>query len=302
MTLFQLFCEGRELLKQSGSPDAENDARLLLLAAFELEPVHFLLNRMQEMEDSDKNRAGIELYRRMLAKRQERHPLQHIVGSQDFMGLKFIVNEHVLIPRQDTETLAELVLEEHKERRLRVLDLCTGSGCIAISLAVKGRYQSVTASDVSAEALKVAAMNRDRLCGNDPEIDVRLLQGDLFAALNSVTDDADRFDIITANPPYIPSAVIGTLEPEVKDFEPVLALDGTADGLHYYRILAAEARHYLKDDGMIYMEIGYDQGQSVSDLFAGQGYREVRVVKDLQQNDRIVCAVWRENTQEEVKG
>ncbi len=290
MTLFELFNEGKESLLQSGSPDAENDARLLLLTAFRLDQVHYLMNRMQELEDSDFNCSATALYRRMLEQRQKRRPLQQIVGAQDFMGLTFQVNEHVLIPRQDTETLVELVLDEQKNTESRLLDLCTGSGCIAISLAVRGRYRSVTASDVSPEALQVAALNRDILCGDD-DISVRLLQGDLFRALDDCEDNV--FDIITANPPYIPTAVIRTLEPEVKDFEPVLALDGTEDGLKYYRILAREAGMFLSDNGTIYMEIGYDQGEAVSCLFRDQGYQNIRVIKDLQHNDRVVCATWK---------
>jgi len=295
MTLFQLYNEGRQVLGKTGSPDADHDARLLLLAAFELEPVHYLLNRMQELTDSDFNRSGIALYRDMIEKRRKRYPLQQILGCQEFMGLAFEVNRHVLIPRQDTETLVELVLDEQKDPAGRVLDLCTGSGCIAISLAVKGRYRSVTAADISEEALHVAGKNLSRLCGDDPERTFILLQGDLFGALNSCPENERRFDIITVNPPYIPTAVIKTLEPEVKDFEPALALDGEDDGLHFYRILAREAKDYLEDNGTIYMEIGYDQGAAVSRLFCKGGYQNVRVVKDLQHNDRVVCAAWRKD-------
>lgn len=293
MTLFRLYNEGRQVLKKTGNPDADHDARLLLLAAFKLEPVHFLLNRMQELEDSDFNRSGITLYRQMIDKRRKRYPLQQILGSQEFMGLTFAVNSHVLIPRQDTETLVELVLAEQQEPAKRVLDLCTGSGCIAVSLAVKGRYRSVVAADISEQALCVARENINRHCGDNPEQAVTLLQGDLFGALNFCPADERRFDIITVNPPYIPTAVIKTLEPEVKDFEPVLALDGDADGLLFYRILSREAKDYLADNGTIYMEIGYDQGEAVSRLFCEGGYQEIRVVKDLQHNDRVVCAAWR---------
>lgn len=302
MTLFRLYNEGRRVLEQSGNPDADNDARLLLLAAFGLEPVHYLLSRMQELEDSDFNRSAVTLYRHMLEKRRKRYPLQQILGNQEFMGLTFIVNRHVLIPRQDTETLVELVLDEQKNPDRRLLDLCTGSGCIAISLAVKGRYRSVTASDISEAALCVAGENCRRLCGDHPEVTFALLQGDLFGALDSCPEKEREFDIITVNPPYIPTAVIRTLEPEVKDFEPVLALDGDDDGLRFYRILARDAGDYLKGGGTIYMEIGHDQGEAVSRLFCEQGYQNVRVVKDLQHHDRVVCAAWRKEKQTEVRG
>ena len=231
MTLFRLLTEGSRALKQ------------LLMAAFHLDMVHFLLNRMQELEDSDYNRSCIELYRSMIEKRRRRCPLQQILGSQEFMGLEFYVNQHVLIPRQDTETLVEMVLEQQKNQEIRLLDLCTGSGCIAVSLAVKGGYRQV-------------------------------------------------IDVITANPPYIPTEVIRGLEPEVRDHEPMLALDGTADGLHFYRRIAAEAGRWLRPGGRIYLEIGYDQGEAVSGLLAEAGFTEIQVVKDLPGKDRVVAAVY----------
>ena len=258
MTLFRLLTEGSRALKQAGDPDGDHDARQLLMAAFHLDMVHFLLNRMQELEDSDYNRSCMELYRSMIEKRRRRCPLQQILGSQEFMGLEFYVNQHVLIPRQDTETLVELVLEQQKNQEIRLLDLCTGSGCIAVSLAVKGGYRQVMAADISEEALKVARRNWERLRPENQEM--KFFQGDLFDALEK---DTEAFDVITANPPYIPTEVIRGLEPEVRDHEPMLALDGTADGLHFYRRIAAEA-----------------------------GFTEIQVVKDLPGKDRVVAAVY----------
>lgn len=283
MTLFQLLHEGVERLQSAGNPDAEMDARQLLLAAFHLDTVHFLLNRMQELPEEEASYTSIERYRKMVEARRGRCPLQQILGSQEFMGLEFYINQHVLIPRQDTETLVELVLEEQQNRETAVLDLCTGTGCIAISLAVKGGYHKVAAADISEEALKVARRNVEMHgCGEQ----IRLYQGDLFHAL----EPGMRFDIITSNPPYIPTAVIRTLEPEVRDHEPVLALDGTEDGLLYYRRIASEAGQYLAEGGSIYLEIGHDQGDAVRALLEAEGYREIRVCKDLAANDRVVCA------------
>ena len=287
MTLFSLLAEGTDALMRAGETDAERDAQQLLLSAFHLDMVHYLLNRMQELEDSPDNRAAAGHYGRMIEKRAGRIPLQQILGSQEFMGLEFHVNEHTLIPRQDTETLVELVLEEQKNVDFEVLDLCTGSGCIAVSLAVKGGYRKVTAVDLSAEALKVAEKNvqvhncRDR---------VGLFEGDLFQALDGQRKEDRSFDIITSNPPYIPTAVINTLEPEVRDHEPRMALDGTADGLHFYRRIAVEAKPYLKENGVMYLEIGYDQGEAVSALLSENGYRQIRVCRDLAGNDRVVSA------------
>ena len=312
MTLYQLLQEGCEELRLAKDTDAAEDARLLLLAAFELDTVHFLLNRMQELPDDEAAHASTKRYREMIARRRSRCPLQQILGSQEFMGLEFYVNQHVLIPRQDTEALVELVLEEQKDTGLRVLDLCTGSGCIAVSLAVKGRYQDITATDISEEALKVARRNVE-LHGCAGQI--RLVQGDLFRALeqsgeplegqpregvegqpgeqsSAPTSHKSRpvFDIIASNPPYIPTAVIQTLEPEVREYEPLLALDGTEDGLLYYRRIVSEAKAYLAESGSLYLEIGHDQGEAVRDIFKAEGYQDIRVCKDLPGNDRVVCA------------
>lgn len=280
MTLFHLMTEGTRALEQSGNPDAKNDATQLLLTAFHLDMVHYLLNRMQELPDQDAARSCTALYREMIGRRRRRVPLQQILGVQEFMGLEFRVNRHVLIPRQDTETLVELVLEEQQGGSL--LDMCTGSGCIAVSLAVKGSFETVAAADISGEALKVARENAKRLYAGS----ISFYQGDLFEAVPA----GSRFDVITANPPYIPTAVIRTLQPEVRDHEPMLALDGSEDGVYYYRRIAAAARDYLTEDGMLYFEIGHDQGEAVRGILEASGYRDIRVVKDLPGNDRVVAA------------
>ena len=282
MTLYDLLNEGSAALQQAGDTDGENDAKLLLFEALHLDLVHFLMDRLRPLsEQDDKVQEQIRTYRGMIAKRASRIPLQQILGSQEFMGLDFFVNEHVLIPRQDTETLVELVLQEQQGPEKKLLDLCTGSGCIAISLAVKGGYRSVTATDLSEEALKVAEQ------AGHPFI---FRQGDLFTAMPQ--SEAGTFDIITSNPPYIPTAVIATLEPEVREHEPMMALDGTGDGLKFYRRIAKEAGAWLKPGGAVYLEIGYDQGKAVSELLSEAGFDKVRVVKDLPGKDRVVCGIW----------
>ncbi len=286
MTLYDLLNEGSAALLQAGDSDGENDAKLLLFEAFHLDLVHFLMDRLRPLSESNaETQEKMQTYRGMIAKRASRIPLQQILGSQEFMGLEFYVNEHVLIPRQDTETLVELVLQEQQGREKKLLDLCTGSGCIAISLAVKGGYESVTATDLSEEALKVAERNAK---AHQKKIIFR--QGDLFTALPQ--SEAGTFDIITSNPPYIPTAVIATLEPEVREHEPMMALDGTEDGLKFYRQIAKKAGTWLKPGGVIYLEIGYDQGEAVSGLLREAGFDKVRVVKDLPGKDRVVCGIW----------
>lgn len=298
MTLYDLLNEGSSILRQAGDTDAENDAKLLLLNAFDLNLVHFLMDRLRPLSETDEAvQEQIQNYHAMVAKRASRVPLQQILGSQEFMGLDFFVNEHVLIPRQDTETLVELVLEEQQGKQQeqqpeeqpgkprKLLDLCTGSGCIAISLAVKGGFESVTATDLSKEALKVAERN-----ARTHQVPIRFFQGDLFSALPQ--SEEKTFDVITSNPPYIPTAVIATLEPEVREHEPMMALDGTEDGLKFYRQIAKEAGSWLKPGGSIYLEIGYDQGEAVSGLLKDAGFTNVRVVKDLPGKDRVVCGYW----------
>lgn len=286
MTLFQLLEEGTGELKRSGNSDAAIDAKELLMSAFHLDLVRFLMDRMGEIPDDLEHRSCTEHYREMIGRRRDRQPLQQILHGQEFMGLNFYVDRHVLIPRQDTESLVELVLAEQTDPAKSLLDLCTGSGCIAVSLAVKGGYERVVAADLSEKALAVAKINNDALCGGR----VCLLTGDLFQALEVLSEAERTFDILTANPPYIPTGELAGLEPEVRDHEPRMALDGTEDGLHYYRRIAAEAKQYLKAGAFLYLEIGYDQGQSVSGLLAGEGYRDIRVVKDIPGNDRVVCA------------
>ena len=187
----------------------------------------------------------------------------------------------------DREELQKFLIQAQADGyyELFLLDLCTGSGCIAISLAVKGGYESVTATDLSEEALKVAERN-----AKTHQKKIIFRQGDLFSALPRT--EAGTFDIITSNPPYIPTAIIATLEPEVREHEPMMALDGTEDGLRFYRQIAQEAGTWLKPGGAIYLEIGYDQGEAVSGLLREAGFDKVRVVKDLPGKDRVVCGVW----------
>lgn len=284
-TLQALLTYGQETLKQQGNLEPELDAKYLLLEAFHMDMVHFLIDRNRELPDDPEIHRMTERYQEMIRQRARRIPLQQILGTQDFMGLSFVVNRYVLIPRQDTETLVELVLKEHPGKGEQILDLCTGSGCIAISLAALGNYGSITAVDLSQEALKVAAENSRRLLKEKGK--VTFLQGDLFEALRTETR---KFDILVSNPPYIPTQVIQGLEPEVRDYEPRIALDGSEDGLEFYRRIAAESLAYLKPGASVYLEIGYDQGDAVKELLEQAGFTHVRIIKDAPGNDRVAAA------------
>ena len=290
MTLRQLLEEGREELEKAGVADWALDARYLLMAAFDLDLASLLVKQERQILPGGESEEKIHRYRQMIGRRAERIPLQQILGEQEFMGFPFQVNEHVLTPRQDTETLVELVLRERPDPSQSVLDLCTGSGCIALSLARLGGYRRVWASDLSEEALKVAEENAKGLLEEleENKAEFRLLKSDLFEGIPK----EERFDILTSNPPYIPTEVIEGLEPEVRDHEPRMALDGDEDGLKFYRILAAEAGGFLNPGGVIYLEIGWDQGAKVEELLRQAGFQEIRTVKDLAGKDRVVRAGW----------
>lgn len=295
MTLGQLLEAGAERLSQKQIAEAELDARYLLLAVTGISPAMFLIKRGQQA-DMETEQRFFELIRQ----REARIPLQHILGTQEFMGLEFFVSPDVLIPRQDTETLVERVLEDEKRFRAdgkegakrSLLDMCTGSGCIGLSLAILGDFKNVTAADISPKALAVARKNAERLLAEavrkEMKPDVQFVESDLFEQIPK----GSRFDVIVSNPPYIPSRVIEELEPEVKDHEPRLALDGTEDGLAFYRRLAAECGAFLNPGGRIYFEIGYDQGAAVKELLETAGFIETEIIKDIPGQDRVAAARW----------
>lgn len=218
--------------------------------------------------------------------RKKGYPLQYILEEVEFMGLKFYVNEGVLIPRQDTEILVEYILNiMKKEREYTIVELGTGSGCISLSLAYyfKGKI-FIYAVDIEDEALKIAKKNLEKL---NLEKKVRLLKGDLFKGIENLNLE-EKVDIIVSNPPYIPSKTINSLQEEVKKHEPIKALDGGEDGLDFYRRIVPESKKYLNKTGLLVLEIGYDQGEKVSNIFKAEGYRDIEIIKDLQGHDRVV--------------
>ena len=214
-------------------------------------------------------------YEELLTRRASGVPLQYLTREQNFCGLSLYVDERVLIPRQDTECLVEEVLRDGARGAL--LDLCTGSGCIPLALLKHGNFSCALGADISAEALAVAETNRART-----GLPLLLRQSDLFSEI------PERFDVITANPPYIESAEIESLSVEVRDYEPRLALDGTADGLAFYRRLAAESGAHLKPGGRLYLEIGMAQGAAVASLLEAAAFSDIQIIRDLAGRDRIV--------------
>ena len=298
-TLRQLLDEATEKLNTTKVPDPRYDARALLMSAYQLSPAQYLLYEHDAPEaliprvlpDAEALSAATTLFQANVDRRRRREPLQQILGTAGFYGLDFLVTKDVLCPRADTETLVDAVLGNVDNEGASLLDVCTGSGCIAIALTKFGAFRDTTAVDISDAALAIARRNADRLLITEA-VDFTLLRSDMFSALAERTEDEQmkRYDVIVSNPPYIPSAVVDELEPEVRDYEPRIALDGTADGLRFYRILAAESVHYLKPGGRIYLEIGYDQGESVPALLAAAGFRDITVIRDFGGNDRVVAA------------
>lgn len=345
---------GKKVLKNAGIVEAELDAWYLFEQSFGISRAQYFLCARENIVGSTAQKIAVQeqhgdllesgnalecaelwlkeklsAYENALKKRAARIPLQQIIGQQEFMGLSFFVNENVLIPRQDTETLVELVLQEQKDKDISILDMCTGSGCIAVSLKKLGGYVHVEGADISEEALKVAKRNSEEILENNDvnndavnsrteqiqnctnltnnqnkqdnseermvsevrrvsQTGVTFRRSDMFSSFR----ETEQFNVIVSNPPYIPSAVIEELEPEVRDHEPRGALDGTADGLYFYRILAEECAKHLTPGGHVYFEIGYDQGMAVKELLDNHGFKDTRVIQDLAGKDRVVCGAW----------
>ena len=320
---------GKKLLVEAGVEEEEAalEVRLLLQESFSLNTASYLLRKQESLCKADREKveaAGIEQteilgklhsFFENFEKRRRRIPLAQILGRQSFYGLDFFVNEDVLIPRADTECLVDLVLEDYadlakqagktySEKRnsenvsnkhednveneansssLNILDLCTGSGCIGISVAKHLPYQELLLVDLSEKALAVAKKNAEKHLGEN----VTLLQSDLLTEVQG-----KNFSLLLSNPPYIVSRVIPGLEREVSEYEPKMALDGGEDGLLFYRRIAKEAKAVLLPGARLYLEIGYDQGESVKDIFQKEGYEAVEVFPDISGNPRVLRGIF----------
>ena len=259
------------ILNEAEIKEAELEAFYIIEHVLHLSRSMFFLKKKDVVSEQDINDCLA-----IAEKRKQHVPLQYILGTQEFMGLNFKVTPDVLIHSQHTEGLVEEVLKYVKPG-MKVLDMCTGSGCIAVSIAKYAENVQVSAADVSVKALEIA---RENAAAND--VQVNFIESDMFQQITQ------KYDMIISNPPYIKSQVVTTLMPEVRDYEPHLALDGKEDGLYFYRTLAKEAGKYLAPGGMLCLEIGYDQGADVAQLLQEQGFLQVRVEQDLCELDRNV--------------
>lgn len=263
------------ILEDANIADREVDVWLLA--------EHFLkVTKEDYLKNPDITVTDTKAFEDAVAMRADHIPLQHITGVQNFCGFDFKVDERALVPRFDTEVLVEKVSDYVEDKEMRILDMCTGTGCIAIALDKMCENAKVVASDISEEALALATENNEKLGAN-----VEFVKSDLFDEIGGL------FDVIVSNPPYIKTDEIEELMEEVKVHDPRLALDGDVDGLKFYRIISASAISYLKIGGRIFYEIGYDQASDVKTILEGFGYTDIEVIKDLSGNDRVITATKR---------
>ncbi len=272
MKYIEAFDKYVKLLEEKNFKDAKSDILLLIYEIFDFDFSKWTMYKYDEIEDISK----LDTLNEYVKKRLGHMPIQYILNKAYFCGLPLYVNENVLIPRFDTEVLVEEVLKiSKKDKSKRILDICTGSGAIAIALKKLGGFERVDALDISDKALEVARRN-----ANELDLDINFLKSDMFSSLTC----ENKYDIIVSNPPYIQSDVVDTLESEVKDFEPRLALDGDADGMKFYKIIAKNYENYLADNGVLALEIGYDEANDIRALFEG---KNVVIKKDLANLDRV---------------
>lgn len=324
MKYYELLKQGENVLEESGISEAAVDAWILFESAFGMNQSQYFLKKMDEVPEDEARKSQIALFRKYIEERCTHRPVQYITGRWNFMGMELEVNEHVLIPRFDTECLVEKAIQvihcirqsKQPDTSVKVLDMCTGSGCIAISIKklcdrkkdipnqceynndskLKNHSHKeekldfgdlyVEAADISQKALEVAMRN-----AGQQNVDIRFVQSDLFQNM----DSGRKFDIIISNPPYIKTEEIASLMPEVRSFEPMIALDGDVDGLKFYRKIIDEGREFIQDGGFLLFEIGCHQGRAVKELLERCGYHGIEIIRDLAGLDRVVAARFKYN-------
>lgn len=272
MTAAELVKTGEKELESAGIEDSKVDAWLLLSHVTGFDRTAFFMHGQEQLPQNQ-----VETYGNLLEQRKKHIPLQYITGEAFFMGYRFLVNENVLIPRGDTEVLVEEALK-HIKKGDHILDMCTGSGCILLSLLLKSKAENGVAVDISQGALEVAKTNASNLRVTN----ARFLLSNLFENVTGM------YDVIVSNPPYIPSEVICGLMKEVVDHEPRLALDGHEDGLYFYEKITKETAGFLKQGGYLCYEIGFDQAQDVEKIMERNGFEEICTVQDFAGLDRVV--------------
>ncbi len=283
-TIKEALVAAKKELKESGAGEYKLDAELFIMKAANMTKTSVLINGDKELTESEE-----KLFNSMVQKRKKGIPTRYILGKCEFMGYEFFVDENVLIPRPDTEVLVETVLKTaQKENFQNVIDMCTGSGCIAVSLALNG-IKSVTACDISFGALSTAKNNAEY---NNASDKIQFVQGDLFENV----DKSQKYNAIVSNPPYIPTEDISNLMREVRDNEPLTALDGGKDGLDFYRRITNDSLEYLADGGYLFFEIGYNQGEDLKKIMTDLGFDGIKIVKDYAGLDRVVFGYKRRGT------
>jgi release factor glutamine methyltransferase len=267
--------------KKRNHPSPRLDAELLLGRALGLDRVRLLIESERRL-----NEAELGAYRALIQRRRTGEPVAYILGRREFYGLPFVVDRRALVPRPDTEMLVEVALERTRARSMygRALDLCTGTGCVAVTFARERPTWRVTASDISSEAVSLAWENARR---HGVAFAMRVVEGDLFAPFAG-----ERFELVTANPPYIPSGELAELSIDIREFEPRLALDGGGDGLEIVRLIVRDAVRHLEPRGVLALEVGYDQAARVVSLVEAAGFVDIVVRRDYGGRERIVSAVF----------
>ena len=274
MRINELLEIGIEKLKTSQIKEPISIARRIMCFVLKKDKIYLVTNGNEEVEQSTKTE-----FLEAISKIQKHIPIQYITKKQEFMKMDFYVDENVLIPQPDTEIVVEEAIDIINRNKLsKVLDMCTGSGILAISIAKYTDASKITAVDISEKALEVAEKNA---ISNDVDTKIKFIKSDMFKNIS------EKFDLIISNPPYIRTDVIKTLSEEVKN-EPILALDGGIKGLDFYNIIAENAKKYLNENGYLVLEIGYDQKTEVVNLLEAQEYSEIRVIKDMGGNDRVI--------------
>ena len=276
LTYRQMCHNGAAILADAGITDAEYDSFALLEYITGMDRTAYILNGSKSVPEDIAER-----YDAVIDRRSSHIPLQHITGQAWFYGRGFNVNSYVLVPRQDTEVLVSEALKVINAKD-SVLDMCTGSGCIIITLALEKKLGRALGADISEAALKVASGNREKLGADD----VTFVKSNIFSDIN--VNDEELFDVIVSNPPYIATGEIETLTEEVRIHDPYIALDGLEDGLHFYREITQQSLNYIKSGGWLLYEIGFTQAHDVSDIMSEYGYSNIKVIKDLAGLDRVV--------------